>query len=62
MKAHKFWTFTRSEGGQVVETWWGDCPKWRDSMRAGRPDMTMTTGVAYGARSGCPACDLGLQH
>lgn len=63
MKRHKFWIFTGpADGSGHVETWHGDCPKWRDSVRAARPDLTMTTGVVYGPRMACACCALGLTH
>ena len=57
MKRRKYWEFTKGH-----EVWFGDCPKWVAAMRKSRPDMTVTVGIKYGAKSPCPSCTGKFRH
>jgi len=46
----------------VVESWWGDCPKWAAAMRVSRPDLREVVGIKIGPKSHCSACAGNYQH
>lgn len=57
-KKHTVWYFT----GPNNESWWGDCPKWAESLKKARPELTVKVGMAIGQRARCVPCEEGWPH